>query len=305
MTAVLKYCLRHQPMMLVVFFVTLLGTVWLVIATPKGFFPQEDIGQLSVSTEARQDISFAGDGGLAAAGRGRISGARPTWPTSPRSSARREEAQASTTAACSSSSSRATSALPCRRCWPTCAATRRAFRASAPIATPVQNLRIGGRSSRAEYQFVMQGLNRAQLYEWSQKMADAMGRDPHFADVNSDLQINATQATLIVDKDKASSLGHLGGAAALHALFRLRQPADLHHLRHRRQLLRGDGVHRQDQLDHCRAARRPHSQFRRQAGADRRLRTHRANGGLAHYQSAGTASRCHHLVQPASGRRLG
>jgi multidrug efflux pump subunit AcrB len=74
-------------------------------------------------------------------------------------------------------------------------------------ASPVQNLRIGGRSSRAEYQFVMQGLNRAQLYEWSQKMADAMGRDPHFADVNSDLQINATQATLIVDKDKASSLG--------------------------------------------------------------------------------------------------
>ena len=74
-------------------------------------------------------------------------------------------------------------------------------------ATPVQNLRIGGRSSRAEYQFVLQSLDRPQLYEWSQKMADAMSRDPHFADVNSDLQINATQATLIVDKDKASSLG--------------------------------------------------------------------------------------------------
>jgi hydrophobic/amphiphilic exporter-1 (mainly G- bacteria), HAE1 family len=55
----LKYSLRHQPMMLVVFLATLLGTVWLVFATPKGFFPQEDIGQLSVSTEARQDISFA------------------------------------------------------------------------------------------------------------------------------------------------------------------------------------------------------------------------------------------------------
>jgi hydrophobic/amphiphilic exporter-1 (mainly G- bacteria), HAE1 family len=74
-------------------------------------------------------------------------------------------------------------------------------------ATPVQNLRIGGRSSRAEYQFVMQSLNRPQLYEWSHKMADAMSRDSRFADVNSDLQINATQATLIVDKDTASSLG--------------------------------------------------------------------------------------------------
>ena len=74
-------------------------------------------------------------------------------------------------------------------------------------ATPVQNLRIGGRSSRAEFQFVMQSLDRAQLYEWSQKIADAMGRDPRFADVNSDLQINATEATLVIDKDKANSLG--------------------------------------------------------------------------------------------------
>jgi HAE1 family hydrophobic/amphiphilic exporter-1 len=53
----------------------------------------------------------------------------------------------------------------------------------------------------------MQTLDRPQLYEWSQKMADAMSRDPHFSDVNSDLQINATQATLIVDKDQAASLG--------------------------------------------------------------------------------------------------
>jgi HAE1 family hydrophobic/amphiphilic exporter-1 len=44
--------------MLILFFATLAGTVWLLIVTPKGFFPQEDIGQLSVSTEARQDISF-------------------------------------------------------------------------------------------------------------------------------------------------------------------------------------------------------------------------------------------------------
>jgi multidrug efflux pump subunit AcrB len=74
-------------------------------------------------------------------------------------------------------------------------------------ATAVQNLRIGGRSSRAEFQFVMQSLDRNQLYEWSQKMADAMTGDSHFADVNSDLQVNATEATLVIDKDKANSLG--------------------------------------------------------------------------------------------------
>src|SRR5262249_13649857 len=74
-------------------------------------------------------------------------------------------------------------------------------------ASAVQNLRIGGRSSRADYQFVVQSLDRPQLYDWSQKMADAMSRDRRFTDVNSDLQINAIEATLVVDKDKASSLG--------------------------------------------------------------------------------------------------
>src|SRR5262249_15916431 len=38
-------------------------------------------------------------------------------------------------------------------------------------------------------------------------MADAMAGDSHFADVNSDLQVNATEATLVIDKDKANSLG--------------------------------------------------------------------------------------------------
>ena len=44
--------------MLLAFFLTMAGSVWLLQTTPKGFFPQEDIGQLQVSTEARQDISF-------------------------------------------------------------------------------------------------------------------------------------------------------------------------------------------------------------------------------------------------------
>jgi HAE1 family hydrophobic/amphiphilic exporter-1 len=54
----LQSTLRHKPLMLVVFVATLAGTAWLLVTTPKGLFPQEDIGQLSVSTEARQDISF-------------------------------------------------------------------------------------------------------------------------------------------------------------------------------------------------------------------------------------------------------
>ena len=59
----LQYSLRHQPMMLR----CSSPRCWRPpgsYATPKGFFPQEDIGQLSVSTEARQDISFEAWSGL-------------------------------------------------------------------------------------------------------------------------------------------------------------------------------------------------------------------------------------------------
>jgi len=202
----LKYCLRRLPMMLVVFFVTLLLTVWLVIATPKGFFPQEDIGQLSVSTEARQDISFQAMVDL----QQQVADAFRRSPYV----ANVASIVGTTGGSSGLNNGRLFVELKPRDQRPALQkvlADLRRDTARIPgistYASPVQNLRIGGRSSRAEYQFVMQGLNRVQLYEWSQKMADAMGRDPHFADVNSDLQINATQATLIVDKDKASSLG--------------------------------------------------------------------------------------------------
>jgi hydrophobic/amphiphilic exporter-1 (mainly G- bacteria), HAE1 family len=73
--------------------------------------------------------------------------------------------------------------------------------------SPVQNLRLGGRSSRSQYQYVLQAVDQDALFAWSQKMADAMDRDPTFADVSTDLETSAQQATLVVDQDKANALG--------------------------------------------------------------------------------------------------
>ncbi len=221
----LRASLRHKPWMLVVFAVTLAGTVWLLVTTPKGLFPQEDIGQLSVSTEARQDISFEAMGILQAqveaavrasphvanvasiVGGNSLNAGRMFVELKPRG----ERGEMQTVLA---DLRRDTGNIPGIRTF----------------ATPVQNLRIGGRASRAEYQFVVQGLNRSQLYEWSQKMADAMGRDPNFADVNSDLQINATQATLVVDRDKAASLGITAGQlrSTLYSGFGSRQVSTIY-----------------------------------------------------------------------------
>ena len=55
----LKWVLRHQGFMLMVWFATFVATIWLYVTVPKGFFPQQDTGTMMGNTEAAQDISFA------------------------------------------------------------------------------------------------------------------------------------------------------------------------------------------------------------------------------------------------------
>jgi HAE1 family hydrophobic/amphiphilic exporter-1 len=75
------------------------------------------------------------------------------------------------------------------------------------FVTPVQNLRLGGRQSRSQYQFVVQALSRTELDQWATRLADAMRRDPLFVGVTTDQQNTALQATIAVDRDKARQLG--------------------------------------------------------------------------------------------------
>lgn len=204
----LKFCLRFQPLMLICFFLTLGGTVWLLQITPKGFFPQEDIGQLSVSTEARQDISFDAMQKL------QVEVAN-VFRNSP------YVAHVASTVGGSGPGSAALNAgrlfvelkpLDQRPRMPAVLASLRRDLAQVPgintYMTPVQNLQIGARSSKSQYQLVVQGLDQALMNDWAVRLADAMGRDrATFLDVTTDLQNNALQATVIVDRDKANALG--------------------------------------------------------------------------------------------------
>ena len=54
----LKWVLDHEYLMLVVTFAVIVATIWLYFVVPKGFFPQQDTGQMMGTTEAAQDISF-------------------------------------------------------------------------------------------------------------------------------------------------------------------------------------------------------------------------------------------------------
>jgi HAE1 family hydrophobic/amphiphilic exporter-1 len=206
----LKLCLRAQFVVLLVFFGTVAGTIWLYQIAPKGFFPQEDIGQLSVSTEARQDISFEAMAKLQQE-------VQNVFRASP------YVAHVASTAGVSNGGGPNNGMNQGRlfvelkpidqrpKLDVVLPELRRQLSAIPGITaymTPVQNLNIGGRTSKSQYQFVMQGIDQQELYPWSQKMADAMQRDTaNFADVTTDLQNNAAQATLIVDRDKAEALG--------------------------------------------------------------------------------------------------
>jgi HAE1 family hydrophobic/amphiphilic exporter-1 len=54
----LDMSLRCRPLILLLFLISLVASGWLFRTIPKGFLPQEDIGQIMISTRARQDVSF-------------------------------------------------------------------------------------------------------------------------------------------------------------------------------------------------------------------------------------------------------
>jgi len=72
---------------------------------------------------------------------------------------------------------------------------------------PVQDIRIGGRSSGALYQYTLQGENLPELNEWAAKLRRHMGGMKELADVNSDLQEKGLQVSVAVDRDAAARFG--------------------------------------------------------------------------------------------------
>jgi HAE1 family hydrophobic/amphiphilic exporter-1 len=87
---------------------------------------------------------------------------------------------------------------------------RRKLREVAGIAVfmqPVQNLQLGGRQSKAQFQYILQSVRADELNEWANKLQDRLRGDPLFRDVTSDSQLRALQAQLKIDRDRANTLG--------------------------------------------------------------------------------------------------
>ena len=72
---------------------------------------------------------------------------------------------------------------------------------------PVQNLQLGGRQSKARYQYILQSVRADELNDWASRLQDRLRADPMFRDVTSDSQLRALQAQLKIDRDRANTLG--------------------------------------------------------------------------------------------------
>ena len=71
----------------------------------------------------------------------------------------------------------------------------------------VQDIRVGGRASNAQYQYTLQAPTLEELNEWSPKIAAALQGQPTLADVNSDQQNKGLESDLVIDRDAAARLG--------------------------------------------------------------------------------------------------
>lgn len=201
----LKLVLRHQPTMLLVTLSTIALTVYLYIIVPKGFFPQQDTGRVNGVLRADQDTSFqsmsrlvakfaaitsqdpavanliASVGGLGA----EANYARMFIVLKPR-----HERKISADDVIARIRSK-TSTIP----------------GASFLLQSSQDLRVGGRSSGAQYQYTLQGENLDELTDWNAKLLNAMRLIPGLVDLNSDQQTRGLQTRLTIDRDSASRRG--------------------------------------------------------------------------------------------------
>jgi HAE1 family hydrophobic/amphiphilic exporter-1 len=219
----LDVALQFRFVVLMIAFGTFALTVVLYTTIPKGFFPEEDIGQLRVTVEAAEDISSAAmvklNTGVAA-----IIQADPA-------------VQDTTAFSGGGNNGRMFVVLKPRdqrdKMPQVMERLRKATRNIAGVnvyMAPVQNLQLGGRQSKSRYQYTLQSVSGADIGQWANEFQERMRNNHLFRDVTSDTQEKGLQATLDIDRDKANLLGvQLGDVrTALYAAFGERQVSTIY-----------------------------------------------------------------------------
>jgi multidrug efflux pump len=205
----LAWALRHRGFIMLMLAAAVTTTVLLFVIIPKGFFPEQDTGRLVGSIQADQSISFqamqkkmaqlmaiaqadpnvqsiigftgSGSGG-ARSGTNEGSAYVTLNPLSQRKRSAQEVIN---------SLRRKMAVIPGARLY----------------LQAVQDIRVGGRQSNAEYQYTLEGDDPTEVYAWSTKLLKALQGSKILTDVNSDQQQKGLESDVIIDRDMAARLG--------------------------------------------------------------------------------------------------
>ncbi|NKK63328.1 MMPL family transporter [Rhizobium leguminosarum bv. viciae] len=199
------WCLRHRPTILGVFLASVALTIYFFMTLPTSFFPQEDIGRLTISTQARQDISYSAMAALQqqAAAAVKANPAVNHVMSTIGGNPNKPQNNGSMFVELKDKTER-----------PPLDQTLRELRTAInkipglqAFVTPNQSLRFGGRQTASQYQLVVQALSADQTNLWAGKIQAAMRKDRLFTDVTSDAQNNALQANIVIDTERAAAYG--------------------------------------------------------------------------------------------------
>ena len=196
----------HSKLLVMLILAFVVGlNVYLFSAAPKGFFPQQDTGQINGGLRADQSISFQAMQGklrqlvniiksdpavatvVGFTGGSRAGGGFMFINLKPASERAKGDAGQAVIARLRPKLARVTGV--------------------SIFLNPVQDLRMGGRQSNSTYQYTLKSDNRADLKLWAAKLADAMKRQPALVDVDTDQAENGVETFVKIDKDSATRLG--------------------------------------------------------------------------------------------------
>lgn len=199
----LVWALNHGLVVMLILSATVVLNIYLFTIVPKGFFPQQDTGQLMGGVQADQTISFqlmkqkmqqfvgivkadpAVDGVAAFTGGGTTNSGFVFVTLKP--------------------------LLERKISADEIIGRLRGKLSHVPGASLFlqagQDIRVGGRAGNAQYQYTLQADNLNDLRVWTPKLAEALKTATEISDVNSDQQDSGLETELTIDRDTASRLG--------------------------------------------------------------------------------------------------
>jgi multidrug efflux pump len=199
----LGWVLRHRLLTIIVFFATLLLNVYLYVAIPKGFFPQQDTGRIVGGIRGDQSISFQ------------------SMRTKFRQFVRiMQEDPAIESVVGFTGGFQTNSGFVFASLKPLSERNASADQVIARLRgklnqvagasiflQAVQDIRVGGRQANSQYQFTLQGDSLPELYAWGPKLLAALQTSKVLTDVDSNQQQGGLEVQLQIDRDAAARLG--------------------------------------------------------------------------------------------------